>query len=172
MTAGKTRVGEALAGRTGMPFVDVDSFITRLEQRPIHEIFRERGEPYFRKLEAQVLVQLCQGNGQIISCGGGTILLAENRELLAARCETVWLRVSEESVLDRLEQPDSPRRPLLEGLDTVEIVGRLLAQREPFYAQADHIVDTDGRHVLQVAEEIALRLGLPMVDPRPEDRQG
>lgn len=163
MTAGKTRVGEQLARVTGMPFCDIDLLIEGLEARTIAEIFREKGEPYFRRIESGVLAQLCQGTGQIIGCGGGTMLGIENRELLQSRCITVWLRVSEDTVLDRLEDPDNPRRPLLEGLETAQIVHDLMEQREPLYERADHVFDTDHTSVERLASEIAARLGLPTV---------
>lgn len=160
MTAGKSQVGLALAARTGLPFHDVDALIEGVEGRPVHRIFETDGEPYFRRLEARILAELCAGSGQIIGCGGGTVLAEENRRLLEARCVRVWLRVSASSVLARLEQPDSPRRPLLENRETGLVVPELLRQREAFYAESDELVETDGRAVSEIAEEIALRLGL------------
>jgi len=161
MTAGKSLVGQELARRTGMPLVDIDQLICEIERMPVHEIFRTRGEPYFRRIESQLLHQLCQGSGQVISCGGGTVLDPANLELLRNRCVTVWLRVSEESVLRRLEDPTSPQRPLLESLEPGIVVHKLLLQREPLYAQADFVVDTDGRTVQEVADEIIRELGIP-----------
>lgn len=164
MAAGKTQVGQRLAVRTGMPFVDIDLLIVQLEQHTVEEIFRIRGEPYFRGIETRLLGELCRGRGQIIGCGGGTVLAEENRRTLRQRCETVWLKVSESQVLRRLEDPEAPRRPLLEGLDPGRLVRDLLALREPLYAQADHVVETDGRTVEAVAEEIVVRLGLVAAD--------
>ncbi|MEZ4648704.1 MAG: shikimate kinase [Candidatus Eisenbacteria bacterium] len=164
MAAGKTHVGRRLGERTGMPFVDIDLLIVELEQRSVEDIFREKGEPYFRGLESRLLGELCRGQSQIIGCGGGTILADENRRVLRQHCDTVWLRVSEAQVLRRLEDPGAPRRPLLEGLDASRVVHELLTAREPYYAQADHVVETDGRTVESVAEEIVVRLGLAAVD--------
>lgn len=162
MTAGKTQVGTALGRRTGMRFADVDHLVSEREQTTIADIFREKGEPYFRQLESQVLQELCRRNGWIISCGGGTVLATSNRDLLRTHCVTVWLRVSEAEVLRRLEDPKAPGRPLLEGSDAGPIVHRLLTQREPLYEQSDYIVDTDGRTIEGVTEEIIDRLGLPL----------
>jgi shikimate kinase len=161
MTAGKSLVGKELSRRTGMPRVDVDVLICEIEQMSVQEIFRTRGEPYFRRIESQVLRQLCAGSGQVISCGGGTVLDPSNLELLRNRCVTVWLRVSEEVVLRRLEDPNSPQRPLLESLEPEVVVRTLLLQREPLYAQADIVVDTDGRTVQEVADTIVRELGIP-----------
>jgi len=169
MTAGKSHVGKALAARTGLPFRDVDALIVEREGRSIAEIFQSLGEPFFRRVETEILRELCRQRGQIISCGGGTILSATNRGALAECCETIWLRVSESSVLSRLKSKGAPQRPLLRGLEPEETVRHLLEQREPFYAQADHLVETDGRNVQDVASEIAARLGLPTLD---RDRGG
>jgi len=166
MTAGKTQVGLALAGRTGLPFRDVDALIEGLEREPIHRIFQLHGEPYFRALESRVLSELCAGSGQILSCGGGTVLAPENRQRLRERCVSIWLGVSPDEALRRLGGPDSPRRPLLEGRDVTQIVPDLMRQREVLYAQTvagedfGLKVETDGRSIEEVAKEIALRLGL------------
>jgi shikimate kinase len=164
MTAGKSHVGKALAVRTGLHFRDVDALIVEQEGRSISEIFQMFGEPYFRAVETEILRDLCRQYGQVISCGGGTILSATNRKLLTDCCETVWLRVSESSVLSRLRSKGAQKRPLLQEMEPEETVRHLLAQREPFYAQADHFVETDGRKVADVAREIAARLGLPPLD--------
>ena len=161
MTAGKSLVGQDLSRRTGMPLVDIDQLICEIERMTVHDIFRTRGEPYFRRIESQLLHQLCQGNGQVISCGGGTVLDPANLEDLRSRCVTVWLRVSEEAVLRRLEDPTSPQRPLLEPLEPGIVVHKLLVQREPLYAQADFVVETDGRTVQEVADAIIRELGIP-----------
>ncbi len=160
MTAGKTRVGHALSGMTGLPFLDVDFLVEQIEGMPVSEIFRSRGEPYFRQIESTVLRDLCRGFGRIIGCGGGTVLSGDNRLLLKARCTTVWLRVSRAEVLCRLEDPGCGQRALLEGLDPGRVVEDLLRVREPYYREADQSVWTDRRSVEDVAREVAIRLGL------------
>lgn len=160
MTAGKTRVGGAIAERTGLPFHDIDLIIEGIERAPVHAIFAQQGEAYFRQLETRVLSDLCDGAGQIIGCGGGTVLSEENREILRRRCVRVWLRVSAPQVVRRLEQPESPRRPLLENRDLDLFVPELLGQREVFYADAEIRVETDGRAIEEIAEEVVARLGL------------
>ena len=90
-----------------------------------------------------------------------SVLDPANLEVLRSRCVTVWLRVSEEAVLRRLEDPTSPQRPLLEPLEPGIVVHKLLVQREPLYAQADFVVETDGRTVQEVADAIIRELGIP-----------
>ncbi len=165
MTAGKTLVGQTLSRLCGLPFVDVDALIESLEQMDVHQIFASKGEPYFRRVESAVLGQLCEGSGQIIGCGGGTVLAEENRLLLRRRCITFWLTVPMPEVLGRLENPQSPRRPLLEGQDIPEVVAALMRAREPLYQMADHAVPTEGRDPEEIAREIAWRAGLAVIGP-------
>jgi shikimate kinase len=162
MTAGKTRVGQALSRMSGLPFIDIDELVETLEGMPIHRIFELRGEPYFRGLESTVLENLCRASGQIIGCGGGTVLNEDNRRRLRDRCLTIWLRVSEKEVRARLEEPGSPRRPMLEGRDAESIISGLMRAREPLYREADYAVETEGRSVEEIAREIALLAGLPL----------
>lgn len=159
MTAGKTQVGERLSFRTGLPFRDVDRLVEEVAKAPVQRIFETLGEPWFRQIESRILTELCAGSGQIIGCGGGTVLRPENRQVLRDRCVTFWLRVSVAYVRTRLEEPGTPQRPLLAGRDLDLLIPELLRQREPLYAEADEVIETDGRTVDDVAEEIVARLG-------------
>ena len=91
------------------------------------------------------------------------MLSPENRRVLKERCVSVWLHVAPPEVLSRLEQPDSPRRPLLEGTDPQVLIPGLMRAREPLYGEADFRVETTGKSVEDIAREIALLLGLPAV---------
>ena len=93
------------------------------------------------------------------------MLSPENRRLLKERCVSVWLHVAPMEVLSRLEQPASPRRPLLEGQDPPALIPGLMRAREPLYGEADYRVETTGKAVEEIAREVALLLGLPIVGP-------
>jgi shikimate kinase len=162
MTAGKSRVGESLARLTGLPFIDLDGAIEERVGLPVHRIFAERGEPFFRNEESLALADLCRAAGTILACGGGTVLRPENRSILRERCVRIWLRVSRGEVLARLALPESPRRPLLEGKDVPALVDALLREREPLYGESELTVETDGRAPVEVAREIARRLRIPI----------
>ncbi len=159
MAAGKTSVGVALSLRTGLPFRDVDAAIQKAEGKSIHEIFASQGEDYFRSREGAIFRDLCAGFGQIIGCGGGTLVSPENRAILKARCYSIWLKTSQPEILRRIEAPGAPVRPLVEGADPRLIVPGLLKRREPFYGGAELIIDTDQRTVEEVVEAICLSLG-------------
>ena len=161
MGSGKTSVGETLSAMTGLPFRDVDRLVEEAEGAAVAEIFASRGESIFRAREGAVFLQLCEASGVIIGCGGGTLLDPRNRAVMHARCVGVWLRTSVPELLQRIDVRGAAVRPLLQGGDPARIVPQLLAARETLYNEADLVVDTDGRGVVEIAEEIRRTLGLP-----------
>ncbi len=159
MGAGKSSVGRDLGARKGMPFLDLDGIIEENEALPIAEIFAARGEPYFREIEGLLFRRLCEGVGQIIGCGGGTLIDPRNRAVLEARCFSVWLRASVPEILRRIESEAAPVRPLIRGADPRIVVPALLRAREGAYRGADLVIDTDGRSVEEIS--LAIRAALP-----------
>lgn len=163
MAAGKTSVGRSLSLRTGLPFQDIDCLIEAAERMTVAEIFASRGEAYFRERESAVFRRLCAASGQIIGCGGGTLIDPENLVILRSRCFAVWLRASADEIVRRIETPGAPPRPLLPGAgDPLGSVTKILRGREPLYRGADLVVDTDGRPIDEIAEQIRVELALPL----------
>jgi shikimate kinase len=91
MGAGKTTAGRDLAGMLGWDFADLDEAICRSQNRSIAEIFAERGEPHFRRVETAVLAQLARVPRLVVATGGGTYVAEENRRLVEAAGWSVWL---------------------------------------------------------------------------------
>ncbi len=143
MGAGKSTVGRCLAESLQRPFLDCDAEIERRAGCSIAELFEGRGEPYFRRLEAEALAALAAQRGVVLATGGGAVLAAGNRAVLKRCAEVVYLRVSLEQALTRLS--GSTSRPLLRDDDPSHTLRRLLAERDPLYRElADHEVDGDG----------------------------
>jgi len=155
MGAGKSAVGPALAHRLGRPFVDSDAEIEREQGLAVGEIFAREGEPAFRALEREMVTRWL-GEPAVVALGGGAVA---EPELLAACLRSgtiVWLRARPETLLARLGEGAS--RPLLAGLSGAARLARLrelLAAREPAYASAALVVDTDADGVDEVVERIA-----------------
>ncbi|WP_460773847.1 shikimate kinase [Microbacterium sp. GXF7504] len=137
MGAGKTSIGRRVAKALGEPFVDTDARIVRAHG-PIPEIFREHGEPRFREIEREIVVEALAGPG-VVSLGGGAVLDARTRDDLAA-VPVALLTVSPQVVAHRIA---GGSRPLLDGEDPVTRWVRILEERKPLYdAVADIEFDT------------------------------
>jgi shikimate kinase len=149
MGSGKSAIGKRLARRIGYRFEDMDARIEARERRTIAAIFRERGEAAFRALEEQEARALSGLTRVVVATGGGAFARAATRALLQQGALTVWLKCSFEAAQRRIPQDGS--RPLAGNRD---IMRALLAEREPFYRQADVAVDTSRRTPREVVERI------------------
>jgi len=167
MAAGKTAVGRALARRTGWRLVDVDAEIVARAGAGVSEIFRTRGESWFRGEEERLTREALDLEGVVVVPGGGWAAAAGRLDGLPGHVLSVWLRVSPEAAVARAAE-DGDTRPLLRGPEpTLDRARRLLAAREPFYRKAALHLDTEGRVPLEVADEISetLRRGAPPPHP-------
>jgi len=149
MGAGKTTVGGELAALLGRQFVDLDEAICRKLGRTIPEVFRDEGEPYFRRVEREILISLTALPGLVVATGGGTYVAEENRVLVEAAGWSVWLQVSLVEAMRRSE--GGAGRPLWGGRGEIEALYR---HRQEFYRCARLRVDTEGVPVARVAGEI------------------
>lgn len=154
MGSGKSTVGIALSYKMQCVLSDTDKMIERREGKSISEMFAAEGEDYFRERETQLLRKLREEKArQIFSVGGGTPLREENRRLLRELGTVVYLKVSAETVCERLKGDTT--RPLLQGEDPMEKIRDLLEQREEIYREAaDIVVVADEKKPAQIAEEI------------------
>lgn len=131
MGAGKTSVGRHIAELFRLPFLDLDQEIESHTGAAVSLIFELEGEAGFRRREAAMLESLASRNGIVLATGGGAVLAADNRRLLARRGFVVWLDAPVEAQLARLER--DRQRPLLQAPDRRERLERMAAERNPFY---------------------------------------
>jgi shikimate kinase len=157
MGSGKTAVGRQLARRLGLEFLDADAEIERRTGVDIPYIFEKEGEAGFRQREREIIDELSARSGTVLATGGGAVQDAATRERLRVRGRVVYLRASVEQQLARTRHSD--HRPLLRGADPRGTLERLMTARGPLYEEIAWLtVDTDGRRVRSVVEEIARRL--------------
>jgi shikimate kinase len=173
MGAGKSSVGRALGQRLNWLFEDLDDRIERREGRRIAEIFRDSGEPAFRRAERlaleQALEQLRGGVSKIIALGGGAYAQREVARLIEASgvatafldapVEELWLRCRQQAAETQAE------RPLLKDIEQFR---QLYDSRRKSYQKALLHIQTGSRTVDAIAAEIAEKLGLERITVRTE----
>ena len=156
MGAGKSWMGRRLASRTGWDFVDSDIAIEEESGLSIPEMFDLGGEAKFRQLELRVIRRLLAGPPIILSTGGGSFCQPDTQQAIRQGALVVWLHARPETLLGRIDNLQS--RPLLSGPDPLAVMRRLAVERQPYYQQADIIVDTDGLTQKQAFDKLCRQL--------------
>lgn len=157
MGAGKSAVGRQIAKSLHLSFFDSDDEIEARTGVDIPFIFEKEGEEGFRKREAKVIDDLSAMDSIVLATGGGAVMEAQNRSNLGARGFVVYLFTTVDQQVSRTLK--GRERPMLANGDSREILEALMAVRDPLYREiADLVVETDGRRVKAVANEILERL--------------
>ncbi|MBO4323554.1 MAG: shikimate kinase [Clostridia bacterium] len=148
--AGKSRIGRALAKKAGMKFVDTDKII-RQEYGDIPKVFAEKGEEYFRSLESEAAKKAADGDGRVISTGGGIVLKEENMLVLKSCGTVIYLKTDIDTLVRRTA---GSARPLLKG-DARKNIEDLLKKRASLYEKyADITVDANSDDVTKKVDLI------------------
>ena len=143
MGAGKTTIGKALSKELGIIFYDLDWYIENRMRKTVAQIFAERGEEGFRKIEYNMLHEVAEFEDVIISCGGGTPCFFDNMDYLNRQGQVVYLKV-EPDVLYKHLMMAKVERPLIKGKSQEELLAFIreqLDRREPFYSKARYTLD-------------------------------
>ncbi len=154
MGSGKSTIAKELHRVTGMEVIDADAAIVEEQGRSINEIFQTDGETAFRDLETDLLRRLSERTSDyILSTGGGMPLREENRTILKNLGIVFFLKADTDTIFERIKE--DTQRPLLQGTDQRAKIARMLEERTPIYeCAADHVIETDGRTVNEIAWEI------------------
>ena len=161
MGVGQTTLGERLAKRLGLTFVDLDHAIEEATSRTVACIFDEEGEAGFRHHESTHLDLLLERQNVVVATGGGTPTIPGSMDKMLESGTVIWLQASVETILHRVQ--NDVKRPLLAGLTASQqrrTIEAILAQRMSLYQRADFIVDTEGRDPRWLVENICERLQL------------
>lgn len=161
MGTGKSAVGKMLARRLNRPFVDLDRQIEKEAGRSVQQIFERDGESAFRRLEAKGVREAATLKAHVIATGGGVMCDEGNVQALKSSGVLVCLTASTDTILERTSA-SLVSRPLLaphlyKGAGK-ERITELLALRAPTYARADVTIDTTGRTLQEVSEEILCKI--------------
>ncbi len=155
MGAGKTSVSQQIAVTCGVASIDADEYLELREDRIIADIFAEDGEEAFRDIEADVLRDLARRSPRLIGCGGGVVTKRrENADIMRESGFVVYLQVTADGAAERI--PNTESRPMFKNIETAR---KTIVERMPQYeAAADVSVDTEGRSIREVADEVVERL--------------
>lgn len=160
MCVGKTTIGRALAKELGMQFYDLDWYIEERFHKKVPQIFIEEGEEAFREKERNMLHEVASFENIVLACGGGTPIHFDNMDFLNKVATTVYLEASSSTILRHLKISHG-NRPLLAqktGKELEDFVVSQLAEREPYYKQAQHIFHIKGLDTLNMVEEVTENL--------------
>lgn len=157
MGSGKTTAGRYIEKEYGYTFLDTDEYIEKKEGCTISEIFKKKGEKYFRSLETEILTELSEIlDNTVLSTGGGMPLREENAVLLENIGKVFFLDVEADTVYERLKGDKS--RPLLLNYDSPERIKALLKERATSYKQgADYIIKADNKSCRDICREIIMK---------------
>lgn len=154
MGSGKTTIGKILAKYLDMKFIDIDKMISAREKKSIPEIFEEKGEQYFRKLEREIVLEESLNNNIVIATGGGVIIDNENIKNLKETSFIVYLDCTIECIYERVK--NNKNRPLLNVENMFETIQELHKKREFLYKiSCDISIKIDiNSNMYDTAEEI------------------
>jgi len=156
MASGKTHIGQHLAQKLDIPFLDLDARIVEKYGKTIPEIFATEGEAAFRKKETETLKSIPASANAIVSCGGGTFCFPQNRDWIQAQGISIYLEVSLDTLYNRLSANEESR-PIIKAnnaspTELKTFIEKHLASRKADYELADIIYKADGPVGETVAE--------------------
>jgi len=159
MASGKSTIGKILAEKMQISFIDLDAYIEEKEKMSVSDVFKEKGEIYFRKQEHVYLKELLDKKEDfVLSLGGGTPCYAGNMNVLLSYEDvtSIYLKTSIQTVVERLVNEKS-QRPLVARLDKdelAEFVAKHLFERSYYYNQATHKLVVDNKDVSETVEDL------------------
>ena len=163
MGSGKTLVSKELSNLNNLKIFDLDTKISKQNNRSITEIFKEKGEIFFRKTEKEVLEKILSTEKNIIlSLGGGTPCYYNNIDSINEKTISVFLKTNVKTLAQRLSS-EKDKRPLIQNIsneDLPEFIAKHLFERNPFYNQAKITINTDNLSTKEIAEEILTQIKL------------
>ncbi len=157
MGSGKSTVSKMIASKMEIEAIDLDDYIVEKENNSIQNIFKNKGEIYFRLKENEYLKELLNSDKSfVLALGGGTPCYANNMDLIVKNAKSVYLKGNINTLFDRLHK-EKESRPLISTLNDdklIEFIAKHLFERAPFYEQANHIVVIDDKTVDKIVVEI------------------
>jgi len=156
-SSGKSTLGKKLARILDYRFVDMDKLIEKDQQMTVHEIFTQKGEPFFREVESRILKSTIENRGVVIATGGGAPCFFDNMDFIKKSGISIFLDVHHVELAKRIQNHGKDDRPLLSGATSLENeLEQKYIQRLPYYSQADFTIsgDTDVSKLAEVVQPL------------------
>ena len=151
MAAGKTTIGFKLAKKLNYNFIDIDAEIEKLENEKIINIFQNKGEIYFRKIEEKISLIFLEKNNYVISVGGGAFLNENIRRKIKKNSYSFWLNWKIKTILDRISK--NKKRPLALKLNNKDLAN-LYRKRSKFYKLSDYKINCEKKNKNEIIKDI------------------
>ncbi len=158
-SSGKSTLGRKLARALNYRFVDLDKLIVKDQRKTIPELFREKGEAYFREVESRLLHQIRPNQWLVVATGGGAPCFSDNMAFIKSAGISVFINVSPAELTQRILQHGKDDRPLLSGVTQLEQeLNVRLQNRLPYYTKADFTVTYETSKVNLLLELVSPHL--------------
>ena len=135
MGVGKSTIGKILAKKLNLDFVDIDKIIESSENNKIKNIFENKGENYFRKIEKKITLQELKKNNLVVALGGGAFIDKTIRREIKNSCLSFWLDLNVSSLIKRVK--NSKKRPLLDQDKLGQSINEIYSERKKIYNEAN-----------------------------------
>tara|TARA_B100001093_G_scaffold439398_1_gene439332 strand:+ start:261 stop:773 length:513 start_codon:yes stop_codon:yes gene_type:complete len=151
MGSGKTTLGKIVSKKLSMNFVDVDYEIEIKEGIKISDLFKEKGETFFRKLEEQTTLESLKKTNSIISLGGGAFINKKIQNEVLKNHISIWLKWNNKSLINRIK--NNQKRPIAIKLNNKEL-DRLINKRSKSYAKARYKIECDRLSKMEITKKV------------------
>ena len=152
MGVGKSTIAKSLAKKLSFDFIDIDEIIEKKEGCSINDIFKNKSEIFFRKLESKITLQELEKSGSVVSLGGGAFLNKSIRQSVKNSSISFWIDISLDTLIKRLKK--TKKRPLLANKDLNKVVSKIYLERKKTYNQADFKVKCDSLKKNEIVKKI------------------
>jgi len=142
MGSGKSTIGREVAKKIKIKFVDLDKIIEKNEGQSIVDLFKKKGEKYFRDIEEKTFFSLDSSEQIILATGGGTFLNKKIREDILKSYISIWLNASIETLVERVSY-NINKRPLINVDNVTDSIKTLKKLRDPIYKEANFEINCD-----------------------------
>ena len=152
MGVGKSTIGRKLAKKLKRKFIDIDKIIEIKEKNTIKEIFENKGENYFRKIEKKITLEELKKNNLVMALGGGAFINTSIRREIKSSCLSFWLDLKVESLLIRLK--NVKKRPLLDQDKLEKSINKIYSERKKIYNESNFRIKCNSMDKNEVVDKI------------------